>query len=247
MNESYDEIKNSCELCNHRMILMDEIRIFNQKIEETFYDDDGFKRAYFQQNAHYGIVLLLAFLVSFGIEYLLMTEATVMFPVPGLFTIILTISVLLTYRYWFWLFHGGEVKRYAQYRQQAIEAKDTYRELMEEKKQELQQLLLLMEDEQRCCIPQYYWNDANSLLWYLQNKRARNLTDAINLLEHEKKEEEMLRYQRRQAEASEAAAYSAQITAENSAAAAESAREAATAAGIGAMFSALNYFSSRDS
>lgn len=104
-----------------------------------------------------------------------------------------------------------------------------------------------MEDEQRCCIPQYYWNDANSLLWYLQNKRARNLTDAINLLEHEKKEEEMLRYQRRQAEASEAAAYSAQITAENSAAAAESAREAATAAGIGAMFSALNYFSSRDS
>ena len=36
MNESYDEIKNSCELCNQRMILMDEIRIFIQKIEETF-------------------------------------------------------------------------------------------------------------------------------------------------------------------------------------------------------------------
>lgn len=243
VTETFLAIKHSVDLCNQRTILMDEIKIFNQKLDESYLSDDEFKTEYYRAHSKIGMVLIFSFAISFVIEYLLLKYFSFYIINPGALTIILTIFLLITDKYRYWLFHQSKVKEYAQFREQSIAAKDTYRQLMEEKKADLKKLLEIMEDDDECCIPQYYWNDANTLLWYIKNKRAYTLTDSINLLEHEKKQEQMLRYQQRQAEASEAAAYNAQIAAQNTEIAAQNAHDAAVSAGIGAMFSALNYFS----
>ena len=96
-----------------------------------------------------------------------------------------------------------------------------------------------------CIIPRKYWRYADIICSYIHDKRAITLTEAINLLEFEKRQEYNTRLiEQTEQHARETKEY-ARITAENSAIAAEEAERAADNAGMAAFFSALAYYEAK--
>lgn len=96
-----------------------------------------------------------------------------------------------------------------------------------------------------CIIPQKYWRYADIICGYINDMRARTLTEAINLLEFEERQKyNTYLIEQTEQHARETKEY-ARITAENSAIAAEEAERAADNAGMAAFFSALAYYEAK--
>lgn len=253
MMDSLEAIQKSVMWCNKRAILIEEIEHYNRMINKRWYTDEEFGKKVVDDfkflpnivNVIGNIVLsvLLMEMVMVVLVGLFNSKNVMILGVP-----IFLVSVFLVrkvYRKIILRLNKDKILEHAEYREKNLAEKPTYQKILEEKQGELTRLVERMQRDSVCCIPQYYWDDANMLWWYLSNKRAMNLPDAINLLEHEKREWEMLDCQRRQTEASEIAAYNSQIAAENSRIAAENASAAASNSGIAATFSALTYLNTR--
>ena len=114
--------------------------------------------------------------------------------------------------------------------------------LIESEKREVDNLEYHMVTLGECIIPQKYWQYGDILYGYIQDRRANSLSEAINLLVFEQRQN----YNTQLLEQSEQHAREtkelARISAQNSEIAAKEAERAADNAEIAAWFSAMAYF-----
>ena len=232
---------------------MEEIEIYNEKINRQWYTDEEFGQKVVDDFKFLptivnviGNLLISIWLMQLLTNILVGASSDSRMTLLG-FPVVLVCSFLVrkVYRKIILRLNKDKIIEHAEYREKSLAERPMYQKILEEKQGELARLVERMKRDSVCCIPQYYWDDANMLWWYLTHKRATNLPEAINLLEHEKSQARLEEYGRRQAEASEIAAYNSEIAAENSRIAAENASEAAANSGIAATFSALAYLNTR--